>query len=147
MNRPNQRSTARWNPRSQPGARGREELGRLSGPGLFIFAQKLFTLITRDTRAAATLLKYTRNVSNTSTNWLSLYHNGSGCKGHLQSLRGRCWPRSQALRRYRAPAMSAAQWAEHAWHAWIVEWEWKSTMGVSSGRSMHAALVHPHYVL
>ena len=34
VDRPNQRSTARWNPRSQPGARGREEVGRPSGPGL-----------------------------------------------------------------------------------------------------------------
>ena len=35
VDRPNQRSTARWNPRSQPGARGREEFCRPSGPGLF----------------------------------------------------------------------------------------------------------------
>ena len=37
MGRPNQRSTPRRNPRSQPGARRREERGRPSEPGLFTF--------------------------------------------------------------------------------------------------------------
>ena len=36
VSRPNQRSTPRRNPRSQPGARRREERGRPSEPGLFI---------------------------------------------------------------------------------------------------------------
>ena len=35
VGRPNQRSTPRRNPRSQPGARRREERGRPSEPGLF----------------------------------------------------------------------------------------------------------------
>ena len=37
VGRPNQRSTPRRNPRSQPGARRREERGRSSEPGLFTF--------------------------------------------------------------------------------------------------------------
>ena len=36
MGRPHQRSTARRNPRSERGARGREERGRSSGP-CFVF--------------------------------------------------------------------------------------------------------------
>ena len=37
VGRPNQRSTPWRNPRSQPGARRREERGRPSEPGLFTF--------------------------------------------------------------------------------------------------------------
>ena len=37
VGRPNQRSTPGRNPRSQPGARRREERGRPSEPGLFTF--------------------------------------------------------------------------------------------------------------
>ena len=37
VGRPNQRSTPRRNPRSQPGARRREERGQPSEPGLFTF--------------------------------------------------------------------------------------------------------------
>ena len=41
VGRPNQRSTPRRNPRSQPGAHRREERGRPSKPGLFTFVRAL----------------------------------------------------------------------------------------------------------
>ena len=59
VGRPNQRSTPRRNPRSQPGARRREERSRPSEPGLFTFNyySSLSLSIARDVQQLQLWLK------------------------------------------------------------------------------------------